>query len=96
MRSPVAEQLLALLPEKTADNRDAVIALLKDKAAGYETSSPLVVFCSVLVAICGNVLLGDAVDDRADSRPYAGTRTHRTGFVCGVEDKVGEVTTITA
>ena len=54
------------------------MALREDESAGYETSSPLIVFCSVLAAVSGNVFLGDPVDDRANSRPNAGARLRRT------------------
>jgi len=55
------------LSEKTAGDGDVVIALLEDEPAGDEASSPLVVFRAALAAIGGNVFLGDAVDDRANS-----------------------------
>ena len=96
MRSPVTEQFLAFLSEKTAGDGDAVIALLEDEPAGDETSSPLVVFRTALAAISGNVFLGNAVDDRANSRPHAGTGAHGTGLVRGVEDEVGQVAAIAA
>jgi hypothetical protein len=54
---PVTEQFLAFLSEKTASDRNAVIALLEDEPAGDEASSPLVVFRAALAAISGNVFL---------------------------------------
>jgi len=56
---------LAFFSAKTACNGDGVIALLEDEPARDETSSPLVVFRTVLAAVSGNVFLGNAVDDRA-------------------------------
>jgi len=73
-----------------------MIALLKDEPAGDETSSPLVICCTALAAISGNVFLGNTVNDRANSRPHAGTGAHGTRFVRGVEDEVGEVPAIAA
>src|SRR5271157_1576194 len=96
MRSPVTEELLAFLSEKTTGDGDAVIALLEDEPAGNEASSPLVVFRTALAAISGNVVLGNAVDDRANSRPHAGAGAHGTGFVRGVEHEVGQVAAIAA
>ena len=86
----VTEQLLTFSFQKTADDRDAVIALLEDEPAGDEASSPLVVFRTALAAIGGNVFLGDAVDDRTNSGPHAGTGAHRAGFVCGVQHEVSD------
>lgn len=85
---PITEQLLALLPEKTTDHWNLVMALLKHESAGYETSSPLVVFRAMLPAICGNVLLRDTVDNGADSRPYACTGAHGARFMSRVENEV--------
>src|SRR5208283_836484 len=96
MRSPVTEELLAFLPEKTAGDGDAVIALLEDEPAGDETRPPLVVLRTALAAISGNVFLGDAVNDRANSRPHAGTGAHGTRLVRGVENEVGQVAAIAA
>ena len=84
------------MSEKTASDGDAVIALLEDEPAGDETSSPLVDFCTALAAISGNVFLGNAVDDCANSRPHAGTGAHGAGLVRGVEDEVGQVAAIAA
>jgi hypothetical protein len=58
---------LAFLSEKATGDGDAVIALLEDEPARDEASSPLVVFRTTLAAISDNVLLGDAVDDCANS-----------------------------
>lgn len=96
MCSPVTKQFLAFFPEKTADDRDRVIALLEDELAGNKTSSPLVVFRTALAPISGNIFLGNAVDDRANSRPHAGARAHGTGFMRGVQDEIGQVAAITA
>lgn len=96
LRSPVAEQFLAFAAEKSADNGNGVIALLEDKTARDETSSPLIIFRTTLAAIRSDVLLGNAVDDRANSRPHAGTSAHGTGFVGGVKDEVGQVPAIAA
>src|SRR5882724_3039556 len=95
-RSPVSEQFLAFFSEKTAGDGDVVIALLEDEPAGDETSSPLVVFRTALSAKSGNVFLGNAVDDRANSGPHAGTGAHGEGLVRGVEDEVGQVAPIAA
>jgi hypothetical protein len=94
--SPVTEQFGAFLSEKTASDRDAVIALLEYEPAGDEASSPLVVFRAALAAIRGNVFLGDAVDDRANSSPHLGAGAHGAGLVRRVEHEVGQVPTITA
>jgi len=94
--SPVNEQFLAFLSEKTAGDGDAVIALLENEPAGDEASSPLVVFRTALAAISGNVFLGDAVDDRANSSPHAGAGAHGAGLVRGVEYEVGQVAAIAA
>src|SRR5476651_79970 len=91
LRSPVTEEFLALSPEKTADDGNGVIALLEDIPAGNQTSSPFIVFRTALAAISSNVFLRNAVDDRANSRPHAGSRAHGTRFVRGVEHKVGQV-----
>jgi hypothetical protein len=87
---------LAFLSEKTTVDGDAVIALLKDEPAGDEASSPLVFFRTAIAAVSGNVFLGDAVDDRANSRPYASAGAHSTGFVRGVEHEVGQIAAIAA
>ena len=73
-----------------------VIALLEDIPAGNQTSSPLVVVRTALAAVSSNVFLGNAEDDRANSRPHAGTRAHGTGFVRGVEHEVGQVAAVAA
>ena len=96
MCSPVTEQFLAFFSEKTTGDWDGMIALLKDELTGDQTSSPLVVFRTALAAVRGNVFLGNAVDDRANSRPYAGTSAHGAGLVRGVEDEVGQVAAIAA
>ena len=96
MRGPVSEQFLAFFSEKTAGDGNVVIALLENEPAGDETSSPLVVFRTALAAKSGNVFLRNAVDDRANSRPHAGTGAHGAGLVCGVEDEVGQVAAIAA
>jgi hypothetical protein len=93
---PVTEQFLAFLSEKTGGDGDVVIALLEDEPAGDEASSPLVVFRTALAAISGNVFLGDAVDDRANSSPHAGAGAHGAGLVRGVEHEVGQVAAIAA
>ena len=84
------------MSKKTAGDGNGVLALLEDQPAGNETSSPLVVFRTALATISGNVLLRNTVDDRANPRPYAGTGAHGTGFVRGVEDKVGQVAPVAA
>ena len=94
MLSPVAEQFLTFLSEETPGDGDGVIALLEDEPAGDETSTPLEVICAVLATISGNVFLGNAVDDRANSRPHAGAGAHGTGFVRRVEHEVGQVAAI--
>jgi len=94
--SRVTEQFLAFLSKKAADNRDGVIALLEDESAGDKTSSPLVIFGTALATISGNVFLGNPVDDRSNSRPHAGTCTHGTGLVRGIEDEVRQVAAIAA
>ena len=96
MRRPVSEQLLAFLSEKTASDGDVVIALLEDEPAGDKARSPLVVFRSALAAKGGNIFLGNAVDDRANSRPHASPGAHGAGLVRGVEDEVRQVAAITA
>ena len=96
MRRSVSEQFLAFLSEETAGDWDGVIAFLEDEPARDETGSPLVVFRAALTAKSGNVFLGNAVDDRADSGPHAGTGAHGTGLVRGVEDEVGQVAAIAA
>jgi hypothetical protein len=63
--------LLAFFSEKTTGDGDAVIALLEDEPARDQAGSPLVLFCAALAAMGGNVFLGDAVDDRTNSRPAA-------------------------
>jgi len=84
------------LSKKAADNRDGVIALLEDESAGNEAGSPLVFFRPALSAISGDVFLRDSVDDRSNSRPHAGTCTHGTGLVRGIEDEVRQVVAIAA
>jgi hypothetical protein len=92
----VTEQFLAFFSEKTAGDRDGVIAFLEDEPARDKTSSPLILFRPALAAISGNVFLGNAVHDRANPRPHAGTGAHGAGLVCGVEHEVGQVTAIAA
>ncbi len=92
----VTEQLLAFFSEKTAGDGNGVIALLENEPTGDQTSSPLVVFRTALAAISRNVFLGNAIDDRANSRPHAGTGAHGAGLVRGVEDEVGQVAAIAA
>ena len=87
---------MAFFSEKTAGDGNGVIALLEDEPTGDKTSSPFVVFRAALAAISGNVFLGNAVDDRANSRPHAGTGAHGAGFVRGVENEVGQVAAIAA
>ncbi len=87
---------MAFFSEKTAGDGDGVIALLEDEPARHGTSSPLVVFRTALAAVGSNVFLGNAVDDRANSRPHAGTGAHGAGLVGGVEDEVGQVAAIAA
>ena len=96
LRSPVTEEFLAISPEKTADDGNGVIALLEHKPAGNQTGSPLVVLRTALPAISSYVFLGNAVHDRANSRPHAGTRAHGTGFVRRVEHEVGQVPAVAA
>ena len=95
-RSPVTEQFLAFLSQKTIDDGDRVIAFLEDEPARNQASSPLIVVRTALATISGNVFLGNTVDDRAYSGPHAGAGTHGTGLVCGVEDEVGQVAAIAA
>ena len=66
-----------------------------DQSAGNEAGSPLILFRPALSSISGDVFLRDSVYDGTDSRPDAGTRTHRAGFVRGVEHEVGQVAAIT-
>ena len=73
-----------------------MIALLEDQSAGDEAGSPLVFFRPARSAISGDVFLRDSVYDGTDSRPDAGTRAHRAGFVRGVEHELGQVAAITA
>jgi hypothetical protein len=94
--SPVAEQFLAFVSKKTTGDGYGVIALLEDQSTGDETSSPLVIFRTALATISGNICLGNAVDNRANSRPHAGTCAHGAGLMRGVEDEVGQVATIAA
>ena len=96
MPRSITEQFLAFLPEKTAGDGDRMIALLENEPARDQTSSPLVVFRTALAAIGGNVFLGNAVDDRANSRPHARTCTHGTGLMCRVENEVRQIAAIAA
>ena len=92
----VTEQCLAFFSEKIADDGDAVITFRQDEPAGDEASAPLVLFRPALAAISGNIFLGDAVDDRANSSPHAGAGAHGARFVRRVENEVGQVAAITA
>ena len=87
---------MAFLSEKTAGDGDVVIALLEHEPAGNETSSPLVVFRTALAAVSGDVFLGNAVDDGANSGPHAGAGAHGARLVRGVQDEVGQITAIAA
>ena len=87
---------MAFFSEKTAGHGDGVIALLEDEFTRDYTSSPLIIFCTALAAIGGDIFLGNAVDDCANSRPHAGTGAHGAGFVRGVENEVGQVAAIAA
>jgi hypothetical protein len=87
---------MAFSAEKTAGDGNGVIALLEDKPAGNQTSSPLVVIRTALAAISSDVFLGNAEDHRANSGPHAGASAHGTGFVRGVEHEVGQVTAVAA
>jgi len=71
------------------ETRVAGIAILDKQLRYVEVNE-------ALAAINGNVVLGDAVDDRADSRPHAGAGAHGAGFVRGVEHEVRQVAAITA
>ena len=93
---PVTEQFLAFLPEETAGDGDVVITLAKDDPARDETGPPLAVFRTMLAAISGNVFLGNAVHNRSNSRPHAGTCAHGTGLVSRVEDEIRQVAAIAA
>src|ERR1700739_3170870 len=68
--TPVTEQFLAFLAEKTAGDGNEVVTLLEDQPAGDETSSPLIILRTTLVAVRGNVFLGNAVNNRANSGPH--------------------------
>src|SRR5437660_11410179 len=71
----VAEQPLAFFSEKTAGDRDGVIALLENEPAGDKTRSPLIVLGAALATVSVYVLLRNAVDNRANSRPDDSTGT---------------------
>ena len=88
-RSFVAEQLLAFLSQKTADNRDGMIPFFKYEPAGNKAGPPLVFVGAALAAKCIDVFLGDAIYNSADSGPHARARAHCARFVGGIEDEVG-------
>ena len=90
----VAEQPLAFFSEKTAGDRNGVIALLENEPAGDKTRSPLIVLGAALATVSVYVFLGNAVDNRANSRPHASTGAHGARLVRGVEDEVGKVAAI--
>ena len=94
MCSTVTEQFLAFLSEKTAGDGDWVIALFEDEPAGDKTSSPLIVFGAVFAAVSGYIFLGNAIDNRANSRPHASTGAHGARLVRGVEDEIRKVAAI--
>jgi hypothetical protein len=96
MCGSVAEQFLAFMSEKTASDRDRMIAFLKYELAGDETGPPLAVFRPMLAAVSRNVVLRNTVYDGANSRPHARTSAHRTGLMRGVEDEVRQVPAIAA
>jgi hypothetical protein len=94
--SSVTKQHLAFLSQKTAGNRNAVIAFLKNEFARDKTGTPLALFRTMLAAISGNVLLGNAVNNRANSGPHAGTGAHGTGLMRRVKDEIRQVAAISA
>jgi len=94
--SSITKKLLAFLAEKAPSYWNDVITLLENILARDKTRPPFVVLRASLSAICGNVFLGNAIDDCSDSGPNAGAGAHRTRLVCGVKDEVGQVTAITA
>jgi len=93
---PVTEQFLAFLPEETAGDGDVVITLAQDDPAGDKTGPPLAVFRTMLAAKSGNVFLGNAVHNRSNSRPHAGTCAHGTGLMRRIEDEIRQVAAIAA
>src|SRR5207302_11287589 len=90
----VTEQPLAFFSEKTAGDRDGVIALLENEPAGDKTRSPLIVLGAALATVSVYVFLRNAVDNRANSRPDASTGAHGARLVRGVEEEVGKVAAI--
>ena len=87
---------MALSAKEASDYRDMVVSLIEDHAARNEAGSPFVEIGAVLAPISVDVFLRDTVDDRADSGPDAGAGTHGARLVRGIEDKIGEVTAVTA
>src|SRR5262249_37537233 len=92
----VAEQFVALAPEKASRDGDPVISHLQNEPAGDETGSPFEFVRATSPAVSGDVFLGNSVDDGADSRPDAGPSAHGAGLVGGVENEVGQVAAVTA
>src|SRR5208282_5243082 len=59
--------------------------------AGDQASTPLEFIRSARAAIRGNVFLGNAVNDRANSGPHAGARAHGARLVRRVEHEVRQI-----
>src|SRR5215469_2207589 len=71
-------------------------AALEDEFAGNQTRAPLVFLRAALFPIGGNILLGNSVDDGADTRPDAGACAHRARLVRGIENEVGQIAAVAA
>ena len=73
-----------------------MVALFENMAAGDEAGSPFVEIRSVLTAVGVDIFLRNAIDHSANSGPNSGSGAHRARLVRGIENKIGEITAITA
>src|ERR1700751_3676373 len=85
---------MALLAEKAAGHWNGVTALLENQAARDKASPPFIDFGAVFAAVGGNIFLGNAVNDGANSRPYTSAGAHGAWLVRGVKNKTGQVAAV--
>jgi hypothetical protein len=73
-----------------------VFTLPENMAAGDEASSPFVKIRSVLTTVGIDIFLRNALDHSANSGPNSGSGAHRARLVRRIENKIGEITAVTA
>ena len=74
--------------QETFEDGNVKTALFEDKFARNETGTPLELLSTVLVAVSGDVFLGNAKHHGSNFRPDASTGAHSTRFVGGIQDEI--------